>query len=201
MTVLIAADLLLAKTSQVNRIASQEAAVLVLRRSRAAAIACRRLSWMPAAYCWSNRQQLVDPAARLAQVIPQPPKCPQDPEQGRQPQPVVLRPGAQQHLRHRQAHQFGVGQLLRMATPTLARGDHMVVDQHVQCRQEGVEVCSHERPSMPSSLSMINTTRRHGVKRNHSSRRSDLRAGRRAHHRALADHRGRGHLLRGLPAA
>jgi hypothetical protein len=39
----------------------------------------------------------------------------------------------------------------------------MVVDQHVQCGQEGVEVCSHERLSMPSPLVMINPTRRHGV--------------------------------------
>jgi hypothetical protein len=38
----------------------------------------------------------------------------------------------------------------------------MIVDQHIQCRQEGVEVCSHERPSMPSSLSTINPPRRTG---------------------------------------
>jgi len=36
----------------------------------------------------------------------------------------------------------------------------MVVDQHIQCRQEGVEVCSHEQPSMPSTHFMINPTRR-----------------------------------------
>jgi hypothetical protein len=79
-----------------------------------------------------------------------------------QPQPVMLRPGAQQHLRHRQAHQLRIRELLRPARATLARRDHMIVDQHIQCRQEGVEVCSHERPSMPSSLSQINPTRRTG---------------------------------------
>ena len=88
----------------------------------------------------------------------------QVPEPGvAQPQPVVLQPRAQQHLRHRQAHQLGIGQLLRPARATPARGDHMVVDQHIQCRQEGVEVCSHERPSMPSSLVLINPPRRAGL--------------------------------------
>ena len=38
-----------------------------------------------------------------------------------QPQPVVLRPGAQQHLRYRQAHQFRVGELLRPARPAPGR--------------------------------------------------------------------------------
>jgi len=74
----------------------------------------------------------------------------------------MLRPRAQQHLRHRQAHQLGIGQLLRPPRTAPARGDHMIVDQHIQCRQEGVEVCSHERPSMPSSLSTINPPRRTG---------------------------------------
>jgi hypothetical protein len=36
----------------------------------------------------------------------------------------------------------------------------VVVDQHIQCRQEGVEVCSHERPSMPSSHIQVNPARR-----------------------------------------
>ena len=38
----------------------------------------------------------------------------------------------------------------------------MVVDQHVQCCQEGVEVCSHERPSMPSSHFMPDAATPHG---------------------------------------
>jgi hypothetical protein len=73
---------------------------------------------------------------------------------------VVFRPGAEQHLRHGQAGQLGIGQLLRPARPALAGGDHVIVDQHVQCRQEGFQVCSHERPWMPSSHIRIKTTRR-----------------------------------------
>jgi hypothetical protein len=38
----------------------------------------------------------------------------------------------------------------------------MIIDQHVQCRQEGVEPCSHKRPSMPFSHFMVNPTRRTG---------------------------------------
>ena len=79
------------------------------------------------------------------------------------PQPVMLRPGAQQHLRHRQAHQLGVGQLLRLAGPAPARWDHMIVDLHIQCGQEGVQVCCHERSWMPSSHVVINPTRRAGL--------------------------------------
>jgi hypothetical protein len=78
------------------------------------------------------------------------------------PQPVMLRPRAQQHLGDRQAHKLGVGQLPGTARPPLARFDDVIVDRHVQCRQEGIEVCSHERPLMPSSHFMINPTRRNG---------------------------------------
>jgi hypothetical protein len=73
---------------------------------------------------------------------------------------MMLRPGAQQHLRHRQADQLRVGQLLGMAGAALARGHHVIVDQHVQCRQEGIQVCCHERSWMPSSPISINSTRR-----------------------------------------
>ena len=38
----------------------------------------------------------------------------------------------------------------------------MIVDQHLQCRREGFQVCSHERPWMPSSHVQINPTRRTG---------------------------------------
>ena len=76
------------------------------------------------------------------------------------PQPVMLRPRAQQHLGHGQAYQFGVGQPLRLPGPAPARGDHVVVDLDVQCGQEGVQVWRHNRPWVPSSHFMINPTRR-----------------------------------------
>ena len=72
----------------------------------------------------------------------------------------ALRLGAQQHLRHRQAHKFRIGQLLGPARLARAGGDHVIVDQHLQCRQEGFQVCSHERPWMPSSHFTINPTSR-----------------------------------------
>ena len=75
----------------------------------------------------------------------------QVPEPGvAQPQPVVLRAGAQQHLRHRQAHQLGIGQPLRLARPARAGRDHAIVDLHIQCDQEGVYVWSHNRSWTPS---------------------------------------------------
>jgi hypothetical protein len=38
----------------------------------------------------------------------------------------------------------------------------MIVDQHLQCRREGFQVCGHERPWMPNSHVQINPTRRTG---------------------------------------
>jgi hypothetical protein len=85
----------------------------------------------------------------------------QVPEPGvAQAQPVVLGTGAQQYLGHGQAHQLRVGQLLGLAGPGVARRDHVVVDLHVQCGQEGFQVWRHNRPWMPSSRFMINPTRR-----------------------------------------
>ena len=75
----------------------------------------------------------------------------------------MLLPGAQQHLRHRQAHQLGIGQPLRPAGPAPGRRDHVVVDLHVQCGQEGIQVWGHNRPWMPSSLTLINPARRAGL--------------------------------------
>jgi hypothetical protein len=77
-----------------------------------------------------------------------------------QSNPVVLRAEAEQDLGHCQTDQLGIGEPLRASRPPPGVRDDMVVDQHVQCDQEGVEVCSHERPSIPSSLSLINKARR-----------------------------------------
>jgi hypothetical protein len=49
-----------------------------------------------------------------------------------------------------------------MTRPPLARFDDVIVDQHPQCRQEGVQVCSHKRSRIPSSHLPINPTRRTG---------------------------------------
>jgi hypothetical protein len=49
---------------------------------------------------------------------------------------------ALQHLGHRQGDQFAVGQQGRPATTDASR-NHMIVDQHVQCGQEGVQFFAH----------------------------------------------------------
>lgn len=72
----------------------------------------------------------------------------------------MLRPGAEQHLRHGQAHQLRVGQLLRPARPTSFRSDDMVVDEYVEFGQEGIQFCCHKRSWMPSSHVLIKTPRR-----------------------------------------
>ena len=56
-------------------------------------------------------------------------------------QPVRFGGEAQQRLRHRQAHQLGVGQYRRPAQP--ARSSQFVVDLHVQCGDEGLDVVGH----------------------------------------------------------
>jgi hypothetical protein len=92
-------------------------------------------------------------------LVPQPPVA--------HPQPVMLAAGAQQDLRHRRAHQLGIGQFLRLASPAPTGRDHMVIDLHVQCGQEGIQVWGHNRPWVPSSRSGINPTRR--TRRNQES--------------------------------
>jgi hypothetical protein len=49
---------------------------------------------------------------------------------------------AQHDLRDREADQFTVGELGPVAT-TGARRDDVVVDQHVECGEEGVQVFRH----------------------------------------------------------
>jgi hypothetical protein len=61
--------------------------------------------------------------------------------------------GAQQHLCHRQAHQFRARQRLGVARTALPGTDHMIVDQHVQRDQEGIQASFHKRSWMPSSAS------------------------------------------------
>jgi hypothetical protein len=47
-----------------------------------------------------------------------------------------------QHLGHRQGDQLAVGQQGRPATTDTSR-HHMIVDQHIQCSQEGVQFFAH----------------------------------------------------------
>jgi hypothetical protein len=56
---------------------------------------------------------------------------------GAQPVPLVVE--AQQHLRHRQADQLGIGHLRRLARPASAQAagrDDAVGQLHVKCGQE-----------------------------------------------------------------
>lgn len=55
--------------------------------------------------------------------------------------PVPGRGEAEQDLGDRQAKQFGVREFRGSPDPATRR--HMVVDEHVQCRQKGVQVCLH----------------------------------------------------------
>ena len=66
-------------------------------------------------------------------------------------QPARLRGAIQHHLRHGQADQLRVGEPLGPSWPTTFGRQNLVIDEHVQCGQEGVEVSSHERPSTPSN--------------------------------------------------
>jgi hypothetical protein len=79
---------------------------------------------------------------QVREQVPQPPVA--------QAQPVMLAAGAQQHLRDRQAHQLSIGQLFRLAPATADGRDHMIVDLHIQCGQEGVQVVRHSRSWAPS---------------------------------------------------
>ena len=66
-------------------------------------------------------------------------------------QPACLRGAIQHHLRYGQADQLRVGEPLGPSWPTTFGRQNLVIDEHVQCGQEGVEVSSHERPSTPSN--------------------------------------------------
>ncbi|WSA40366.1 hypothetical protein OG946_25150 [Streptomyces sp. NBC_01808] len=57
--------------------------------------------------------------------------------------PVPGRGEAEQYLRDGQAQQFGIRQFRGSPDPATRR--HVVVDEHVQCRQKGVQAGSHTR--------------------------------------------------------
>jgi hypothetical protein len=66
---------------------------------------------------------------------------------GSGPQPVPLVVVAQQHLRHGQAGQLGVGHLRRLSRPgpgAAPRGDDAVGQLHVECGQKSVQVGDHD---------------------------------------------------------
>ena len=70
----------------------------------------------------------------------------------RHSQPMMLAAGAEQQL--------GVGQFPWSSPTSPVRGDHVIVDHHIQFGQEGIEVRRHKRPSMPSSHIRHKPTRR-----------------------------------------
>ncbi len=70
---------------------------------------------------------------------------PDVPGGGAQPVPLVVI--AQQHLRHRQAHQLGVSHLRRLTRPGPAqaeRRDDAVGQLDVECGQESVQIGDHD---------------------------------------------------------
>jgi hypothetical protein len=67
-----------------------------------------------------------------------------------EPYPPVLAVDAEQDLGHGQGQQLGVAES-GTTPPTPACRNHMIVDLHIQCGQEGVEVVRHSRSLTPSS--------------------------------------------------
>jgi hypothetical protein len=67
-----------------------------------------------------------------------------------EPYPAVLAVYAEQDLGHGQGQQLGVAES-GTTSPTPACRNHMIVDLHIQCGQEGVEVVRHSRSLTPSS--------------------------------------------------
>ncbi len=70
---------------------------------------------------------------QVAEQVPQPGM--------READPVASRGEAEQDLGDGQAQQFGVRQFQGSPDPATKR--HMIVAEHVQCRQKGVQVCLH----------------------------------------------------------
>jgi hypothetical protein len=71
-------------------------------------------------------------------------QVPDQPRRDPQPVPLVIEP--QQHLRHGDARQLGVGHLRPASRPgpgESAHGDDAVGQLHVQCGQESVQVGDH----------------------------------------------------------
>jgi hypothetical protein len=81
-----------------------------------------------------------------------------------QAHPAVLTVEPEQHLCHGQAHQLGVGQH-RAATPSAAGRRHMIVDLHIQCGQESLQVSRHRKSWTPSShaISVQHADDIHGI--------------------------------------
>jgi hypothetical protein len=92
-----------------------------------------------------RRHQALVVAGLLRQVAEQVPK----PAVG-EPDEAVLAVDAKQHLRHGQGHQRGVGEL-GPSSPTPAGRHDVIVDLHIECGQEGVQVVRHSRSLPPSS--------------------------------------------------
>ena len=104
-----------------------------------------RVVSQPAQRRFHQRRGGLDPVVVLA-LAQQPGKqVPDLPGRGAQPVPLVVI--AQQHLRHGQAHQLGVGDIRRLARPGPGepqRGDDAVSQLHVECGQESVQVGDHD---------------------------------------------------------
>ncbi|ETW26057.1 hypothetical protein MGAST_29480 [Mycobacterium gastri 'Wayne'] len=68
--------------------------------------------------------------------------------------------GAEQRLSHGQAHQLGVGRLLRPSRAPPVGVHHVVIDRHRQFGQQGIEVCFHNCPSVSFSHILHKPARR-----------------------------------------
>lgn len=64
--------------------------------------------------------------------------------------PVPFPGEVEQDLRDGQAQQFGIGQQRRATDPATA--DDVIVEEHVECGQKGIEVCLHKLTSIPFAM-------------------------------------------------
>jgi hypothetical protein len=76
-------------------------------------------------------------------------------------QPVVLGREPEQYLGNRETDQFSVAEAFRSAGPSPFGRDDMVIEEHIQCCQKGIEVSLHKQTSIPFPTPMSRPTDAH----------------------------------------
>jgi len=71
-----------------------------------------------------------------------------------EPDPAVFGVDPEQHLRRGQGQQLGIAES-GSSSAASAGQHHMIVDLHIQCAQEGVQVVRHSRSWPPSAHARV----------------------------------------------